>query len=156
VNILEKYKMKYNNNILESIIFFISSLLLLAYSLFNHYNNKNIIWKTSPYLFPVMISIIVFFLSLSLFNIGIKEKMQEGDRKKLNIHFKDVAVTILSTVVYYNMMGFTGFVIATILFLSILFFYFGERRIWLIVVMSTGVSTGIYVLFSIFLKVMLT
>lgn len=152
---MEKYKMKYNNNILESIIFFISSLLLLVYALFNHYSIKNIDWKISPYLFPIMISILLFILSLLLFNIGIKETKTADEKEKPTAYFKDVVVTTISTIVYYNMMDYIGFIIATILFLTFLFFYFGERRIWLIVVMSSGVSTGIYVLFSVFLKVML-
>ncbi len=152
---LKEYKIKFNNNILESIIFFLSSLFLLIYSFLNHYNLKNVAWKTSPYLFPILISILMLFISISLLNIGLKENRINDKNDETIFKIKDVIITVVSTFIYYKIMTYIGFIRATILFLAFMFYYFGERRIWFIASVAITSTFSIYILFAIILNVML-
>jgi cation transport ATPase len=144
-----------NDNIQDGIFSFILSVSLLFYGLINHYSLNKAEWKTSPYLFPILISVIIIFLSFSLLNYGFNEIKAETKNIKVPIKIKDIITTVVSSIAYYKIMSFTGFVIATILFLAFMFLYFGERRTWYAAFISMACSFGIYGLFAIFLKVML-
>lgn len=144
-----------NDNIQDGIFSFILSVFLMFYGSINHYSLNKAEWKTSPYLFPILVSVLIFFLSLSLLKYGTKEIKTETQNIKVPIKIKDVSITVVSSMVYYRIMNFTGFIPATILFLAFMFLYFGEKRVRLAVFISVACTLGIYGLFAILLNVML-
>ena len=156
---MEEYsKKRYlsNRNIQEAILFLILAVAMLIYALVNHYCSTKIEWKTSPYLFPVLIAVFIGALSFSLFTDGIQQiKTSEKSEKKTVVQWKDVVYTIAASIAYYGIMGFTKFIPATILFLVAMFLYLGERRIWLIALISVLYTLSIYVIFGVLLHVML-
>ena len=145
-----------NKNIQDAIVFFLLSIFIAAYALFNHYSSKKIEWKTSPYLFPILIAIFIALISLSLLNDGIKEiKSKVKSINKTPVQWKDVFFTIAVSIAYYRIMVFISFIPATILFLASMFVYLREGRIWLIALISFICSFSIYGIFAVLLNVML-
>lgn len=158
VNVNKNSKKSYfsNKNVKEAILFFLLAVALLIYSLVNHYGSTSLKWNMSPYLFPTLISIFIGMLSISLAFEGIKEiKANKKNVPKANILWKNVLFTIVASIIYFILMDIISFIPATILFLVSMLLYLGERRIWLIVLISVGVTTIIYVLFGVLLHVML-
>lgn len=146
----------YNKNIQDAVLFTILAVALLIYALVNHYSAGNIEWKMSPYLFPVLIAVFIAALALSLVADGIRQlKTGEADEKKTAVKWKGVLFTIAASVVYYGIMRIVTFVPATILFLVAMLYYLGERRLWLIGLVSVISSLSIYVIFGLLLNVML-
>jgi len=151
-NNLKKYLS--NNNIQESIFFMTVALILLVYALVNHYA-VNIEWKMSPYLFPVLISIFLVFLSVSLFSDGLHQIRQNKHEKPEKNNWMRALVVVVVSVLYYILLPIITFIPATILFLVALFLYLGERRWWLITLLSISTAIAIYFIFSTLLHVML-
>ncbi|MEA4847185.1 MAG: tripartite tricarboxylate transporter TctB family protein [Clostridiaceae bacterium] len=146
----------HNKNIQDAVLFFILAAALMAYSLVNHYSTVKLEWKLSPYLFPTLIAVFIAALSLSLFADGKRQiKLNEKGEKKTAIHWKGVLFTIGSSIVYYGIMKILTFVPSTILFLVAMFLHLGERRIWLISLISVVCSFSIYIIFGVMLHVML-
>jgi len=157
-NMEENRKKDYlrNSNIQDAVLFFMLAAALMVYSLINHYSTAKLEWKLSPYLFPVLIAVFIGALSFSLFSDGIRQiKSGEKSRKKAAIHWKDVLFTIGVSVAYFGTMRFLKFIPSTILFLVALFLHLGERRIWLIAIISVLFSVSIYIIFGVMLHVML-
>jgi len=145
-----------NKNIQDAVLFFILAITLIIYSLVNHYSTAKLEWKLSPYLFPILIAVFIGALSFSLLADGIRQiKLNEKSEKKAAIHWKGVLFTIGISVVYYGTMKFLTFVPSTILFLVAMFLHLGERRIWLIALISVVCSFSIYIIFGVMLHVML-
>ncbi len=153
----------YNKAIQEFILFFILSILLIAYALINHYDTggaysalSNLDWKTSPYLFPILIGIALALLSFFLLNKGIKEmRLKKDNMSKEAINQRALAVTIIASLAYYKGMAFIGFIPSTLFFLAFMFIFFGIKKAWLVALVSIAFSLGIYGIFAILLKVML-
>lgn len=156
---MEEYSKRhylFNKNIQDAILFFMLSVALLVYALVNHYSSRKLEWKISPYLFPVMISVFICALSFSLFTDGIRQiKSNEKEKGKTDAHWKGVVFTIAASVIYYAIMDIIKFIPATILFLAAMFLYLGERRIWLIALISVLCALSIYIIFGVLLHVML-
>lgn len=145
-----------NKNIQDAILFFLLSIFMVVYALFNHYSSKKIEWKISPYLFPILIAIFIAFISFSLLNDGIKEIKSKGKGiQKTPAQWKDVLFTIVASITYYRIMAFISFIPATILFLVSMFVHLKEGRIWLIALISIICSFSIYGIFAVLLNVML-
>lgn len=145
-----------NKNIQDAFIFFILAIALIIYSLVNHYSTAKLEWKLSPYLFPVLIAVFIGALSISLLADGKRQiRLNEKSDKKAAIHWKGVLFTIGSSIAYYGIMRFLTFVPSTILFLVAMFLHLGERRIWLIALISVVCSLLIYIIFGVMLHVML-
>ncbi len=134
------------------------SLALLIYSLYHHYFDRNTSgWKTSPYLFPTLISVFGLLLAFSLLMDARQalrashETAKSSDKPNIN----GVLAVIGISLIYYFAMPLLTFVPATLLFLLALFIYLGERKWWKLLLLS-GVTTGaIYVLFGMLLNVRL-
>ena len=146
----------FNKNIQDALFFFIFAVAMLIYALANHYNSTKMEWKTSPYLFPFLIAVFIGALSFSLFADGIRQiKSSEKSAEKTTVQWKGVVFTIAVSIIYYGIMNFITFIPATILFLVAMFLYLGERRIWLMALISVLSSLTIYVIFGVLLHVML-
>lgn len=145
-----------NRNIQDAFLFFIFATALMVYSLVNHYSTTKLEWKLSPYLFPVLIAVFIGALSFSLLTDGLRQiKSGEKSQKKAAINWKGVLFTIGISIVYFSTIKFIKFVPSTILFLVALFLHLGERRIWLIALISVVCSFSLYIIFGVMLHVML-
>ena len=103
----------------------------------------------------------MILISMSLFAEGIKDKKLKEEEptgkveEKEKVYWKDVLFTIFISIVYYITMDLIGFIVSTILFLVILFVFLGERRKWLIAIISVSTAAIIYFIFGVLLHVML-
>lgn len=136
----------------DSIFVGLCATALLIYSLYHHYFDRNTSdWKTSPYLFPTLISVFGLLLTVSLIMDGLQE-LRSGEEKKKNTGSKrnltGVLVLIAASLVYYLLMPILHFIPATILFLAALFIYLGERKWWKIALLAVITTLAIYALFG--------
>lgn len=152
-----------SNYFQESILFLCISVGLFFYSILQHYKGVKIEWKMSPYLFPTMLSIFLFLLTLSLFIEGKKEakiinsldNTVDNTPDKVNINWKAVLFTLCTSWLYLFLISILTFIPVTILYLVVMFYYLGERRKLFIAMTSTISTITIYVLFDVLLNVML-
>lgn len=147
-----------NPNCQDSIFVGLCSLALLVYSIYHHFYDHNTSeWKTSPYLFPTLVSAFGILLAFSLLadalhDLQAFEKSAESAGQK---QVRSVLVLIGASLIYYVLLPIITFIPATMVFLLALFVYLGERTWWKLLLLS-GITTGvIYVLFGIFLNVRL-
>jgi len=136
----------------DSIFVGLCSAALLIYSLYHHYFDRNTSdWKTSPYLFPVLISVFGLLLTVSLIADGLKE-MRSGEVEKKDTGSKKnlvgVLVLIAASLAYYFLLPILHFIPATIIFLVALFLYLGERKWWKIALLAVITTLAIYALFG--------
>jgi hypothetical protein len=145
-----------NPDIQEGLLFFALALGLAVYSLSNHYGTARLEWKLSPYMFPFLISIFLGALSLSLISEGLhKIRTGAGASRKTTPLWKKAMLMFFIAIAYFFIMNLLTFIPATILFLCASFLFLGERRFWLIGILSIATSVIIYVLFDVLLHVML-
>jgi putative tricarboxylic transport membrane protein len=140
----------------DAIFIFACSVALLIYGLYNKFTGIQSEWKLSPYLFPVLLSVFGALLSISLFYDGYRAihsggqvERSSADRKNL----KRLGVFLLICLIYYVLFVPLGFLVSTALMLAALFFLLGERRIWIIALLSIACSGAIYVIFGVLLNV---
>lgn len=148
-----------NRTVQESILFFLLSIALLAYALYKHYTGLPVSWEMSPYLFPVLIAVFLFLLSISLFTDGRRQaavqQKEAGESTPAAIDWKSTLFTVVASIVYFLLMPVIKFIPATILFLVAMFWYLKERRWWLVALLSAATAVLIYVMFGVLLNVML-
>ena len=148
-----------NKNIQDSFIIFCFGVFLFWYSLSNHYNGPAVEWKMSPSLFPILISVFLILLSVSLFFDGlrqIKNKTSENKSAAAPVFMlKPVLVTIALSIAYFYLMRFIKFIPSTMLYLAGMILFLGEKRYWLIALIAVICTFSIYVLFDLALGVML-
>lgn len=142
-----------NGGVLDSAFFFACGLALFIYSLVSHYSLQTE-WKLSPYLFPLLISVFIIALSVSLFlESGKVVGMRNGKNEKLD--WKGFFAFLAASFAYWALMPLLGFIASNILYLVILFIISGERKWWKISLLSIITTFVIYLLFDTFLHVML-
>ncbi|MGN0906332.1 MAG: tripartite tricarboxylate transporter TctB family protein [Bullifex sp.] len=148
--------MKERNNrinpvVAEGSVLLILSLAGIVFSIVSHYGFK-VEWKLSPYLFPLVICIMLSLLSVSLIISGLsgmKEgKKEKGDRRTFVLFLAECAV-------YLFALKYLGFLICTVILLGAIVHLLGERSWWKIVLISVVTSVIIYLLFGVYLGVML-
>lgn len=139
----------------ESILCCILALSLLAYALAGH-RQISLPWKLSPYLFPLLVSLFLLLLSISLCAEGVRTGRDGGAcRPSPKTEWKKVFATLAICLAYYFAMPHTGFIPGTVVFLVLLFLLLGERRPLLVGILSVSTSVVIYYLFHVLLHVML-
>ena len=145
-----------NPDIQEGLLFFALALGLAVYSLINHYGTARLEWKLSPYMFPFLISIFLGALSISLISDGLhKIRTDVTSSHKGAPLWKRAMLMFFIAIAYFLSMNLLTFIPATILFLVASFLFLGERRLWLIGILSIATSVIIYILFDVLLHVML-
>lgn len=145
-----------NRNIQDSILFFLSGGALIRYSLVKHYGGPPVEWKMSPYLFPILVSVFLLLLSVSLFFDGLYQIRHGGEAGGAGpVKFRSVLITIALSAAYVVLMRWIGFIPATVIFLAVFIFFLGERRLWLIALVALIATLSIYVIFDTALGVML-
>ncbi len=141
---------------IQSLIFLGIGVLLMIYSLYNH-SHANIDWIMSPYLFPLLISVFLILLSISL-----ALEIRKTDRKENtapegigNINRRKLLISIAAIFLYYIAMPYIGFLLSSIVFLTAMLWMMGERRWRMILLLSVGTSFILYGIFHELLNVML-
>ncbi len=155
----EKRSLLHTASFQDSIFVGLCAAGLLAYSLYHHYFDKNTSdWKTSPYLFPTLISVFGLLLTVSLVMDALQE-LRSGEAVKKDTGSKrnlvGVLVLIGASLAYYFLLPILHFIPATIIFLAALFLYLGERKWWKIALLSVIAAVAIYLLFGVALNVRL-
>lgn len=137
--------------LVESIGFLLLGFAMIVYSLVNHTLAK-VEWKQSPYLFPLLVAIFIIPLALSLLRTALK-----GPGPKLATEGSLLGTLLvgLATITYVVLIPIITFVPASILFLAGVIRYLGEKRIWLIALLSILFPLTMYLLFGVVLHVML-
>ena len=116
------------------------SAALLVYSLYHHHFDRNVTeWKTSPFLFPALISVL---------------KTGGGGPSPAS-HAKSVLVFIAGAVLYDLLLPAAHFLPATFLFLAGLLWFLGERSILKLILTAACADAAVYVLFGVLLHVRL-
>ncbi|MBQ7535482.1 MAG: tripartite tricarboxylate transporter TctB family protein [Stomatobaculum sp.] len=149
-----------NSNFQDALFVGACSVTLLVYSLYHHHFDRNTTeWKTSPFLFPTLISVFGLLLVTSLLadafqdmKAGPAEAAEEDSGKK---NPKGAVVFIAASILYYILLPLLHFIPATILYLAGLFIYLGERKWWKILLLSAITAGMVYVLFGMGLNVRL-
>lgn len=148
-----------NANCHDSIFVGLCSVGLLGYSLYHHHFDRNTTeWKTSPFLFPVLISVFGFLLAVSLMADAIHEAhTPEEAHAKAGKKNNPIGALVFigASIAYYLLMPILHFIPATILFLAGLFIYLGERKWWKIALLALITTGAVYALFGLGLNVRL-
>lgn len=147
-----------NHKIQESILILFLGTALAVYSLYSfHTAAVQTSWIMSPYLFPLLLAVFTILIALSLLLEGIHECGAAAGKETAPGAFqlKSVAVVMLLCVVYAALLPYLNFVIATMLFLAAFIWYLGERRIWLVALISIVMPVLLYLIFAVGLSVRL-
>ncbi len=140
----------------EALVFFVLSVWLIVYSYTKHYTGMKYDWKMSPYLFPIVISVFLFLLSVALFYQAVHEyRKNTGAQCEKNAYFNffNFMATIILVAAYYFSLRVVPFVIATAVLLALMLILFKEKRWWVILLVSVLTTGAIYLLFSVGLHV---
>lgn len=126
-------------------VFFIKESLKL-------HNNQS--WTLSPALFPLIITSLTFLFSIALIIRGIKDKnvKQEGDSIE---NWKRLLLVIFISIMYLIILPKLHFLVASIIYLLLFLLILGERKWWLLGVISIITPLLIQYLFGNLLDVFL-
>ena len=134
----------------EGVVLFFVSVYGIVMAFLSH-RNFNVEWKLSPYLFPLLISMFLLVLSITLMlqrDEGVKKEKGKGS-------WKTLLLFAVACVGYILVFSFLGFIISTILLLLAVMMILGEKRWWFILSVSVISSVVVYLLFAKYLSVML-
>ena len=121
----------------------------MVYCLWQH-EQMDLGWALSPYLMPLMLGI--GFVLLGLW--GMLSPNPQGEKSAPQLSRRMILVLAM-VVIYVILLPVLGFVLATGLALLALTRYLGEKRLWVNLTLSFGVSVGLYLLFARLLHVLL-
>ena len=142
----------------DSIFVGLCSAGLLGSSLYHHYFDRNTSeWKTSPFLFPTLISVFGLLLTGSLVMDALHERRSGEEEKKTGgkKNLVGVLVLVAAALAYYFVVPLLHFIPTTLLLLAGLFVYLGERKWWKIALLAAATTGAVYVLFGMLLHVRL-
>ena len=156
-----------NGEIIESIIFSILGIYIMITALnMNTYGS----WALAPGLFPLIISIILLALSLSLLIQGIKKNKKQKEiigtiEKTKKIEGKEIEDNKLNWIGVLFVFGFSllycytlpiiHFIPSSLIYLSVMMIFLKERRWWLVGIITGATTFGLYYFFGVLLKVIL-
>ena len=140
------------------------SAALLAYSLYHHHFDRNVKeWKTSPFLFPTLISAFGLLLMVLLLAEARRESAKDrtetaGARETIRPAFlkgQVIPAFIAVSAAYVLLMPHLHFIPSTVLYLSSLLFLLGERKPGNILLLSCIAAGAVWFLFGVLLHVRL-
>jgi hypothetical protein len=165
-----------NGGVQDALVVFVLGCALFFYSLKEHYGwflaaGENHIareWKLSAYLFPALIAVFLILLAVSLLFEGLlrekpaddtlpreKPASQKTSSSPNSAKLKPAVLVIILSIAYYFALKPLRFLPSTIIFLALLMFLLGERRVLRITIVSVLSALVIYAVFALALKVML-
>ena len=140
---------------------FITSLILMGSSIFIIFQSIQMprygTLLTAPGFFPLIVSVVLFFMGMILFIIAIKKREETFDLEKIKILFnkdnKRLVVVILYMVIYFFVLvPYLNFLAATCIFLIAFMLYFKEIRVKWILITSSLTTLAVYLVFFVFLQ----
>ena len=111
----------------------------------------------SPRFLPETVSLFLLFLACSLFVSGYRKKGQENQKiytvnpQELKLIGKSLALFVLYVIAF----DLFGYMIPTIIALSIFMYMYGQRKIKLLATISIGLPIAIYLFFTKALQMVL-
>ena len=146
-----------NQKIQEGLVILLLGIALGGYSLYMFRTAAvKTSWIMSPYLFPLLLSVFTILVSLSLLLEAIHEvRAAAGSDRKGKMNLKSVAVVMLLCIAYAALLPHLGFILTSMLFLAAFIRFLGERRIWLVGVISLVMPLLLYGIFGVLLSVRL-
>ena len=140
----------------ESLFVGLCSAALLGYSLYHHRYDRNITeWRTSPYLFPALISLLGLLLAVSLAADALRGGEERGAAEGAPKDRPAPAVFLAASALYRLLLPVLHFLPATALYLMGLFLFLGERRWLRAALLSAAVTAGVFALFGLGLSLRL-
>ena len=112
----------------------------------------------SPRVFPIILSMILLVLSLSLFWRGHSNKATDKDTNEYEISAKEtklVLLTVLLIGAYIVMLEYLGYLITTVVVLGFLMYMYGQKNIKSIVITSLVIPLTIYYFFTKLMQIRL-
>ena len=149
-----------NKTVQDSIVVFLLGLALGAYSLIGFFTAAvKTKWFMSPYLFPLLLSVLALLLALSLVREGRGEAGQTASAETVvgssAQKLKHALAVVLMAAAYAVLIPRLHFIPASILFLAALIWLMGERRWWMIAAVALIMPFALYALFGLALGVRL-
>lgn len=138
-----------NNEIVEGSILSVLSIFFIIESLKLH-NNQEL--ALSPALFPLIMTSMGLFLSILLIFKGIKKTDYiRSDKGNIRLVLLIVALSFL----YLILLERFSFILSSVIYLFLFTFILGERKWWLLILISTLTPVLIWYLFANLLGVYL-
>ena len=138
---------KYKSGIWAGIVIFILALFFFVLSF--QYNYSAAIGP-GPGFFPTWLSAILMVLAIWYIYESVKGKNVSNESWPTGRSLKHILFIIISLVLFVILFAFCGFLVASFIFLAILFYK--EYRWYTTLLMSAGITVLVYWLFNTVLK----
>ncbi len=140
-----------NKTLRESLALLALGLALGAYSLIGFRTAAvQTKWALSPYLFPLLLSVLALILAAALFAEGRRERAAGEAPAAAAPRAKKTVWIVLAAAIFYDaLLPLIRFIPATALFLAALTWLLGERRRWMIAAVALVTPLLLYALFGL-------
>lgn len=120
-----------------------------------HFPNEDAGYRgISPTFFPYSLGALLLFLSSLLVWHGLKKEESPIFCFKFHCSGTYRMISILVTVILFAWgMRFTGFIPGAIIFISIVQYFLGERKVWFLALNAVTVSLVMYAIFALLFRV---
>lgn len=167
----------WNHAVQEGCFFLLAGGALLWHGLDNHHKGFNQDWSQSPYLFPVLVAVMMGILAVSLLGQGLydvksAEKPDASNRTDTKKYTLQVLIVLGLSLLYYLSLAvlkipyitfgilsysltISNFEVMTVVFLFVMMLYLGVRKIPVLVLVPIGTSLFLSVTFRAMLHVLL-
>ena len=143
--------------VVSEIVFGAVFLLLSVFFFAMTFAFPEITIALSPTVFPRFVTICLFLLSLLLLIQGIgKQRKQHLERPRVKIdraYLKRFVLMAVAGLIYTRIIRYTGYVVATPLFIAAAMIIFAEKKWYRIVLISIGVTAVLYLVFRMVFRV---
>ncbi|MFS0646086.1 tripartite tricarboxylate transporter TctB family protein [Siminovitchia sp. 179-K 8D1 HS] len=137
-------------NLMFAIIMMIVGLIAIIFT--KDFVN-NMPTDLGPSYYPIIISIITIILSILLI---LKSLIEKGEESNFTVQgLLKIGVGVVAFSIYFYLMGKIGFIISTVLFMSLFMLTLGLRNWKTFVLVPIGSTVVIYYIFAVVLKIRL-
>lgn len=166
---------RWNHEIQEGCFFLLAGGALLWHGLDSHHKGFNQDWSQSPYLFPVLVAVLMGILAASLIGQGMYDAKAGGEAAKTSgekpctmqvltvlglalLYYLALAVLKIPYITFgilsYSL-TISNFEVITVVFLFVMMLYLGVRKIPVLLLVPVGTSLFLSVTFRAMLHVLL-
>lgn len=118
---------------------------------------KDIVMGIGPGFFPRILAELLLIASVILIIQAIKRKTEETT-EKFDLKDKNIqrsGIVLLVTILYFLLLKPIGFIIGGIIYLFVLMFILKKRNYFMMILIASGVTTGIFLVFKMILHITL-
>ncbi|MDD2334427.1 MAG: tripartite tricarboxylate transporter TctB family protein [Mesotoga sp.] len=147
----EKTSGSLNFQILEGAFFAVIAVFIIVVSAgMNPYGS----WSLAPGLFPLIMGVILLVLAISLIFQAVRSKsFKSGGFDKVD--WLRITISMALTFIYVWLLPMIGFIAISIPYLALMLLLLGEKRWWLLGIISVGTTLSLYYAFGVLLSVYL-